>query len=183
MKRKLKDVIEYFVNNADIDLTKTSLSPQKTPIGIVKKYLERNTRGIGDKTENPPNLLPLSFREWIIELAASKLMDVVQVESIDRKGYLRIKIDLTTPKNIILLLINKLLSNNKSVQEWRQNNKPKTRFRKEQRDALRVWEERRLRKPFKRIARELNVKEPACKKMFYKAYELLFGKKYNPADF
>jgi hypothetical protein len=59
----------------------------------------------------------------------------------------------------------------------------KRKFRPEQNKALEVWAERRLRKPFKQIAKKLKIKEPACKKMFYKAYELLYGKKYNPADY
>ena len=59
----------------------------------------------------------------------------------------------------------------------------KRKFRPEQIKALEVWKKRILRKPFKQIAKELKIEEPACKKMFYKAYELLCGRKYNPADY
>lgn len=59
----------------------------------------------------------------------------------------------------------------------------KKRFRKESINALTVWELRRLRKPFKEIAKELKIKESVAKKNYYRAYEIICGKKYNPADF
>ena len=57
----------------------------------------------------------------------------------------------------------------------------KGRYRKEHIGAIMVWKGRKLRKPFKQIAKEENIKEPACKKRFYKAYELVYDKKYDPA--
>lgn len=60
---------------------------------------------------------------------------------------------------------------------------PHKRFRSEQLKALEVWEFRRARKTFPQIAKILNIKEPTAKKRFYKAYELLFGRKYNPSDY
>lgn len=91
-------------------------------------------------------------------------------------GYLTFEIKPDTPRYIIHYGIDKLLDYHQGL-----NQKDiKKRFRKESISTLQVWEERRSRKSFNQIAKELSIKEPTAKKRFYKAYELLYGKKYNP---
>ncbi len=91
-----------------------------------------------------------------------------------REGYLYFRIKCDEPRYLIHYLI-----------DWQLNRiaRPKERFREERLTAFQVWEERKLRKPFRQIAQELNIKEPAAKKQFYRAYEITYGRKYNPADY
>lgn len=42
-----------------------------------------------------------------------------------------------------------------------------------------VWDARRTRKNFNVIAKELNLRKDTVRKMFYRAYEIIFGKKYD----
>lgn len=93
-----------------------------------------------------------------------------------QEGYFYFRIKCNVPRALIHFSLDHYLI--------RMNmNKPRKRFREEQIEALKIWEERRLRKPFRQIASELNIREPAAKKQFYKAHEIIFGKKYNPADY
>lgn len=48
---------------------------------------------------------------------------------------------------------------------------------------IQVWDERKKRKGFPEIARELGTKEATVKKRFYRAYEIIYNKPYNPADY
>lgn len=91
-------------------------------------------------------------------------------------GGILLGIDIRADRDIIHYLVDYYLDTYGAV---RSNN----RFRKEKYDALSVWQERKLRKPFKQIAKELGIKESAAKMRFCKAYELLYGKKYDPADY
>lgn len=63
---------------------------------------------------------------------------------------------------------------------WEQDN---TRFRKECWQHLKVWKMRRQKKSYAAIARELNIRIPAAKKSFARAFELIEGKKYDPELF
>lgn len=99
---------------------------------------------------------------------------------LDDKGYVHIKVNPLAPRRIIHFQLDRILT---SVVRNVYGSKEDTRFRKERIQALQVWEKRRLREPFKQIAKELGIKEPAAKKAFYKAYELIYGKKYDPAGY
>lgn len=100
-------------------------------------------------------------------------------------GYLCLKIKLNAPKNIIHYLIDTIIDIRLRV--YKENGidilGKKKRFRKERTDAMKVWEERKLRKPFKQIAKDQNITVPSARKKFYKAYELIYGEKFNPADY
>lgn len=63
---------------------------------------------------------------------------------------------------------------------WEQK---KTRFRKESWQHLKVWKMRRQRKSYAIIAHELEIKIPAAKKSFARAFELIEGRKYDPTFF
>jgi hypothetical protein len=57
---------------------------------------------------------------------------------------------------------------------------PDGRERLEAKQQLQVWKLRRLRNGFKQIAEKLELSEDTAKKNFYRAYELIQGKKYEP---
>jgi hypothetical protein len=139
---------------------------------------------------------------FIISAEADKM---VKKTYEDKKGFFHIKINPEAPREIIHWLIDNILDSfprhimdflreagrkgltngevTRILKEKYDYPKPKQRFRREQIEALKVWEERRLRKPYRQIAKELGIKESTARKRFGRAYELLFNKKYDPADF
>jgi hypothetical protein len=101
-------------------------------------------------------------------------------DTFDPKGSINFTIKKDTPRYIIHRLVDEILD--------RDNNVPlrfsaKKRFRKETLDALKIFEEKRLRKSFPQIAGEYNIKESTVKARYYRAYQILFKKKFNPRDF
>lgn len=118
------------------------------------------------------------FTNYLIQESHKMVCPVSQVDN-RKKGFVYFRINPNISREIIHYLIDMHLNNNALPEPQ----KPKVRFRGERIQALQVWEERRLRKPFNQIAKELGIKEPAAKKAFYKAYELIYGKKYDPADY
>lgn len=48
---------------------------------------------------------------------------------------------------------------------------------------MEVWKLRRLKKSFPCISREMEITPDSAKKSFYRAYELIEGRKYNPLVF
>lgn len=91
-------------------------------------------------------------------------------------GNLIIEINPNVPREAIHYMLDVLMDR----WESKKGLSKKIRFRRESLAALKIWEERRLRKSFKQISKELDIKEPTAKMRFYKAYEVLFGKKYDP---
>lgn len=104
-----------------------------------------------------------------------EMSEITDAGILDDNGNIYIKVNTKAQRYIIHYLIDQYLD--------RYGLKPDTRFRTEQTEALRVWEERRLRKPFSQIARELNCNMPTVKKRFYRAYQLIYGREYNPANY
>ena len=97
----------------------------------------------------------------------------------DVNGYIHVRIRPDTPRHLIHHYIDEMLNSYQSQTIPKEN----TRFRDEKITALEVWEQRRLRKSFPEIAKEMKIKEDAARKMFYSAYERLSGKKYDPAKY
>ncbi len=105
------------------------------------------------------------------------LGDVIDNGVVDKNGYIhiRVKQNSTIPKFLILNHIEGIIDSYVS--------NPTERFRKESVDAMEVWEARRLRKPFKDIASEFAITEDAAKKRYYRAFEIIHGKKYDPVNY
>lgn len=118
------------------------------------------------------------FNNFLIQESHKMVCQVSQLDN-SKKGFVYFRINPKISREVIHYLIDMHLNNSAKLEPQ----KHKGRFRGEQIQALQVWEERRLRKPFNQIAKELGIKEPAAKKAFYKAYELIYGKKYDPADY
>lgn len=102
---------------------------------------------------------------------------------LDADGYLHLRIKPDAPKDLIHYFIDKTLECYSNYPLPKEDPWKKERFRAEKITALEVWEHRRLQKSFPEIARTLKIKKDAARKMFYVAYEHLYGKKYDPAEY
>lgn len=94
--------------------------------------------------------------------------------------YLKIKYD--APKELIIFGVGMWIDGFKKAAKQYNMHRGK-RFRGEQLLAFEVWGERSQRLSFNVIAKKLNIKEQTAKKRYYRAYELITGKKFNPIDF
>lgn len=149
-----------------------------TVIGLSEEDLEKRIKG-----KIKEGYLDTKFIEQLLsmdkELAYQKIVHCLLSPTLSR-NVLYIGISLDASKDKVKEDMERLL--NKHIRPKIDKGDAKRRLDKFK-SYLIVWDERRLRKPFKQIAKGLNTKEPACKKMFYKTYELIYGKKYNPADY
>ncbi len=93
--------------------------------------------------------------------------------------YYYVKIKRDAPKFQVIYLVDELLSCLKKDDPTIKNK----RLRKEQIEAMEVWAEKRLDKTFKQISADQGISESAALKRMQKAHELIYGEKYNPADF
>lgn len=96
----------------------------------------------------------------------------------DDEGYLYFKVKPDEPRIIIRHLIDALLN------IYGDKEKKKSRFRKEQADALdiyKAWMESGLsaRKGFPKIAKQFKIPESTVKTRWYKAYSIIFSKRYD----
>ena len=94
---------------------------------------------------------------------------------IDKEGYIYFKVKPTAPRFLLYELIDKY------IDLYAPTKIKNEKFRKEGIDALKIWMERKLRKPFKQISKIFNISVSTAKKRYYRAYEILHDKKYNPA--
>lgn len=67
-----------------------------------------------------------------------------------------------------------------NYEAWEQD---KSRYRNEVEQALKVWQMRRQQKTYREIAQALNIKEPAAKMAFRRAFELIENTVYDPSVF
>ena len=158
---------DEFINKYGI-LPVTNWKEFESLLGFVRTF-EKGTRDNDPsvscaRASSFDSVLPFTHEEPV------KLYD-------SHKSHILIKVDPNTPREIIHFYLDRLLDS------IRIENQLKKRFTKEQRDALKVWEARKLRKPFPAIARELNIPVSTAKMRFFKAYEIFYNKKYNPKDY
>lgn len=99
---------------------------------------------------------------------------------LDTEGYITVKIDPSANRALIHYFIDRMLDIVNNYPEII-NEKAKKKIRKETIDAIDVWQLKRLRYTFKEIAKQLKISEATVKKRYYRAYELIYRKKYNPA--
>jgi hypothetical protein len=118
----------------------------------------------------------------------AEIVDIVDPRIDDgnhENEYIYLKIKLNAPKNMIHYLIDTTIDIRLRV--YKESGidilGKKKRFRKERSDAMKVWEEREIRKPFKQIAKEQNISVPTAKKRFYRAYELINGMKFSRSNY
>lgn len=142
-------------------------------------YLSKETLEFLLSPENEEILMDTFFSnpKHIIKIVPYKwpTKENPELKILDKNGYLTLKINPKEARIKVHYVIDSFLD----IYGTRED----TRFRKERIKAYHVWEERKLRKPFKQIAVELGITEPTAKKRYYKAYELLYEKKYAPAEF
>lgn len=130
---------------------------------------------------NPVKIIQLRSPQYAlptVEVNGIPTLTLKDAGYVDVNGYIHVRIRPDTPRHLIHHYIDKMLDSYSKEEPGK-----KTRFRAEKLKALEVWEHRRLRESFPKIAKEQKIKEDAARKMFYAAYEMMYGKKYDPANY
>ncbi len=100
---------------------------------------------------------------------------------VDDKDYVYLKVSRTAPRRIIHMLVDQHIDSVNRIVPLDRD--AKKRFRSADQDAIRVWELRQLRKPYKEISSKLGINEDTARKRFYRAYEIYFGKPFRAEDY
>jgi len=101
---------------------------------------------------------------------------------IEDDKYLTLKIDMTQANIRIIPLVRFYIRYFRQYIERKGVDAGRSHFEKRRR-YYRVWEERKQKKSFKAISKKLSIDVDTAKKEFYRAYELIMERSYNPVHY
>jgi hypothetical protein len=166
-------------------VTPTVISLKIIPLELEDSPEEINaneTKFSSDGLAHDDLLFPLYPLQQITEEKAKKIIGLLLWDPhlnnpSEYENKLLLGINLNRPKEDILAEIQRILKFH--------HRRKTTRFTwlKKWLQYKQVWDARRMRKKFSVIADELNLKKDATRRMFYRAFEIIYGKKYNPSDY